>query len=356
RANGNERFGRNENVTALGDLDISGTLVELSDLNALGSINVNASTIRLLARAAGNVKLAAIQGGGVDVDTGIDFVAGNSIIFSVAPTLVGGPAGATARFSTSTGGDVTFAGSTAIPFVVLQFTDAANAAAYASGGTIFDLLAGGISNANVSDALAGAVPQDDETREVEQSIGLDPGTRQVLQLLGINAVAPNNADLRNAAADGVMVQDDAPRVMASDDLTLRVSETRIPAVQANAIRDDYNRVFAAETGDGADGTVTGEQLIKTRLAEGYDAYFERLDETGDEASPAGFTAFLRETDPDLYGRLEAVNRMLGAIDELPLSTYEYDQARRKLVTQRLLPPVLGQRYDFFSDALDTVGR
>ena len=85
-------MGQNHKLTILGNLAISGltaarcTSVTLGDVNALGTLRIDAGTIQLLGRSP---TLNLNAQGGWTPDPSVDFVAGGSFQFSVMPTMGG---------------------------------------------------------------------------------------------------------------------------------------------------------------------------------------------------------------------------------------------------------------------------
>ena len=87
-------MGQNEKLTALGDLTLTaecGTIT-VGDLTTPAAMTVDAGedgTIVLLRRPAGDVRQAVSNGGGVETDAGLDFVAGGALTFNGTIELAG---------------------------------------------------------------------------------------------------------------------------------------------------------------------------------------------------------------------------------------------------------------------------
>ena len=91
-------------LTSFGDLTISANTATLGDLVSIGTMTVNANTIALLRRSGGTV-LTSTGGLSPSPDTGVDYVAGGSFAFKVAPTPSGSDGGAPQFASLTTGAD-----------------------------------------------------------------------------------------------------------------------------------------------------------------------------------------------------------------------------------------------------------
>ncbi len=264
-------MGRDQKWTSLGSLAISGSTVDLGDLNVLGNLTVTAPTINMLTRGFGSLLTPrGLHSNSQTKPDGVDVVAGN-INFSSMPVPLpaatpGGPP--YPQFATPTGGGL-------IPGYTVHVFNAG--AGGLTAGDLYstvlspgvtssqkyylDLQASGPVTTNVFDSFTTfAIPQ---IPRVKTAVTLSSSQRAVLRSAGINAKNPTLSDLL-ALSDGRAVFNDIPR---SDGLILEnpslidyyVTTARLPYHRTLAFIALYKHVFLAPVVNPKTG-----QPVKTR--------------------------------------------------------------------------------------------
>ncbi|MBY0263248.1 MAG: hypothetical protein K2Q20_12950, partial [Phycisphaerales bacterium] len=270
KTTGEFRMGRNEKLSTLGSLTINAASARLGDINTLGDLAVNAPSIVIQRRAAsrvlgGLVTSANPTGLSVVNDRGVDFVAGGTITFSSAPTVVG--AGEQPSFGSTNGAadmSATLAG-----FLRQRFGEITRAdfnRLETSGSTsltpiTLDLISSGPTDAPLATTLAGAIPRESRTNVVGQDSTIAQAQIDELRNLGVFARNPSSDELVSLLG-GAATYDDVPRksLPTASDYTTVVS--RLPADRVDALLRTYSRVFNKTGTDDS-----GKQVVMNRSAE-----------------------------------------------------------------------------------------
>lgn len=270
KTTGEFRMGRNEKLSTLGSLTINAASARLGDINTLGDLEINAPSIVIQRRAAsrvlgGLVTSANPTGLSVVNDRGVDFVAGGTITFSSAPTVVG--AGEQPSFGSTNGAadmSATLAG-----FLRQRFGEITRAdfnRLETSGSTsltpiTLDLISSGPTDAPLATTLAGAIPRESRTNVVGQDSTIAQAQIDELRNLGVFARNPSSDELVSLLG-GAATYDDVPRksLPTASDYTTVVS--RLPADRVDALLRTYSRVFNKTGTDEG-----GKQVVMNRSAE-----------------------------------------------------------------------------------------
>jgi len=250
-------MGRDQKWTSLGSLAITGSTVNLGDLNVLGNLSVTAPTINMLTRGFGSLLIPqGLHANSATKPDGVDVVAGN-IVFSTMPTPLpaaapGGPP--YPQFATPTGGGnipgytihVFKAGVGGLTAADLYST-VVSPGITSSQKYYLDLQASGPVTTNVFDSFtAFAIPQ---IPQVKTDVTLSSSQRAVLRSAGINAKNPTLADLL-ALSDGRAVFNDLPQsgglILENPSLIdYYVTTSRLPYHRTLAFIALYKRLFLA---------------------------------------------------------------------------------------------------------------
>ncbi|MCW5775193.1 MAG: filamentous hemagglutinin N-terminal domain-containing protein [Phycisphaeraceae bacterium] len=320
---GDFRMGQNEKLSALGAISLTaGGSVTLGDLSAMTSIAVKAPDIFILSRASSQLHTDA---GILDVDDGVDFVAGQSITFSVRPLVLGSGPNPTFATDDGAGGSPTVTG---FPF---RAFGGVTAEVFGPG---LDLRSSGPTNANVSEAIAGAAPRESQSARVSQDTAVGRAARDELEQLGL---APRDPDLGTLieALIGRALYNDVPRLAASSRAEVTVNRLSSEVVQA--VLDAYRELLLGvpDDDDATDGEGTIDlqrrlPLIAGALTRAIDAY-DAL-EAGDAFDPVEFRRFVASTPEhaDAARYLEGIDRLLRNVELLGLSPRERQIVRSTL--------------------------
>ncbi|MBT8486593.1 MAG: filamentous hemagglutinin N-terminal domain-containing protein [Phycisphaerae bacterium] len=295
-------MGLNEKLTAVGDLDLSAaTTARLGDLNALGDINVDASRIELWQRGSGSLRAA---NGALLADLGADFVAGGSIAFSVAPTLIGsGRAPFFASFGQLNANLQSF---TNFAGITLSSAD------FFFGSTILDLSA-----SLSSDALATTF---DEVLPVVRDVDLDPFAVRAMEQLSIYVRDLNQAELV-AALEGCHLYLDCPQGGLERSGPITTASTRLRRPSVLRALEQYANLFAgagtSETYEGGLVAADQSQHIRATLNQAWAAY-------GQAATDEDFRSFVMAspelTEARVY--LEQLEALFGEVRTMGVTPRE----------------------------------
>jgi fibronectin-binding autotransporter adhesin len=182
----NFEMSKGEKLTAFGDITINATEALLRDINSIGSIVVNAPTIRL----AGRQRASLVSSGASipELDIGLDFVGAKGVTFNGAASIENLDGGTEVTFGSNSLADVPpISGGTAISLV---FDGGISAATFQRAGGNGDLLlaldlrADGRTTTNVATAIAGATPKEADIGPA-QSVGISASLKDQLKEVGI---------------------------------------------------------------------------------------------------------------------------------------------------------------------------
>ncbi len=293
-------MGAMQKMTVVGNVTINaGGAAAVSDISALGNITVNASSIQIRTRPAATT-LALLNGALVNVqDAGTDFVAGGTITFSAAPTLLGGFG--TANFATpdSSGISATLQG-----FAQRSLGSPVTAAMMRSGTTYLDLSATGPSNTNIATIIAGEFPDWLSEGSVATDTGIGQAERDQLNELGIATRTPEGDQLLQFLLGRAMVSDitDVGGPTATDHA---VTINRLPTAIVRRVLETYRSVFSTTTVDPQTGIASIKSQTDHVVQVLNAAYAEYSAAAGAKADALGFRAYL-ESVP---AKAEALNYM-----------------------------------------------
>lgn len=280
--NGDIAMGLNEKLTAIGELDIfarNGSAT-LGDLNSLGDMTVKASSISLWARQGGSLLNAD---GSISDDGGADIIAGGSIFFSDAPSVIG--SGGLPIFATTSGGGL----SSALDGVPVATMTGLSAADFTFDGVVLDLAApaAGVSAVDLATAL------DDTPGKVNDRVDLEPFALRAMERLAVYMRSLTDEELL-ATVTGRELYNDAPRGGIERGAPAASATNRLRRGSVLAVLDRHAAIFLRTTEDPDTGALVEEdqsQYIRETLAGAWTAYAEQA---GEAADPDGFRAYLAE--------------------------------------------------------------
>lgn len=334
------RMGNRQKLTAFGRLQIETTgQARLSDLTSLASINVQANSIVVALRPGGSLLDNKFETpiDTLDADGGVDFVARDTIDFSVVPTTTG--SGFQPSFATDSGTPGLNTGG----FVNRQFTNGVATRLFTdprtAGTTLLalDLKGLGPSIANTATSLAGAIPRDSETREIATPVTVSEAVERVLKEMGIEINRLGMQDLVAFLVGRSLYQDQPLKAKPSAERgDYRVTINRLTQSTAEAVVAAYNELaFETTTND------KGEQVRTKRteaIAEDMGDAWDRYSETVDEPTGAGFRTWLEtlgekapERDRGVLQDLNRARTVLQRLDYLGLSPFEASIPKRQLL-------------------------
>jgi filamentous hemagglutinin family protein len=277
--NGDIKMGLNEKLTALGDLNIfaQNGSATLGDLNSLGDMTVDASSISLWARKGGSLLNAD---GSMSDDGGVDIIAGGSIFFSEAPSLIG--TGNLPIFATASGGL-----SGALSGVPVASVSGLSAADFTFNGVVLDLAAPaiGVTAADLATALG------EGPGKVKDRVELEPFALRAMQRLAIYLRSLTNEELL-AGTTGRELYDDSRRGGLERGGPTPTTANRLRRESVLTVLDRYAGIFIRTTEDPATGAlVEADQSghIRDTLTQAWRAY---VDQAGNAADADGFRAYL----------------------------------------------------------------
>jgi hypothetical protein len=277
--NGDIEMGLNEKLTALGDLNIfarNGSAT-LGDLNSLGDMTVDASAISLWARQGGSLLNAD---GSIDDDGGADIIAGGSIDFSEAPSLIG--SGGLPIFATAGGG----LSSALSGLPVATISDLA-AADFTFDGLVLDLAAPaiGVTASDLATAFA------EGPGEVNDRVRLEPFALRPMERLAIYMRSLTEEELL-ASTSGRELYIDARRSGLERGPQAPIATHRLRRDSVLTVLDRYAGIFLRTSEDPETGALVEtdqSEHIRGTLATAWSAYAQQA---GAAADPDGFRAYL----------------------------------------------------------------
>lgn len=245
-------------VVADGSLTIKAANAYVGDLAASKSIEVSAGTITLLTRPAGKVT-NPVPSQGLLNDTGVDYVAGDAIVFS---------AGHIADDSAGLGNPKpTFANATAIvagytvPYgAAFKMSAFPNVVVDVNGQTtVIDVAANGTPDIDLASAIAGAVPRQQTQSPAPQEDNLSAALKQALDDMGIDAVEPLSPQLAAAAQSGYRLIVDAEVRKGEYQGSVTVTVDRLASGLIKSVLDDFTAIYGQTFNDRAR---TREQMFR----------------------------------------------------------------------------------------------
>ncbi len=241
-----------DSLTTAGGLLIDGeaATVTLNDLNVVGLVDVNASSIVL--------------------QDGSDYVSFTGFDFSVTPTRTGGGEAGLPTFG-SPDGDADLSGFGALQnFRVLAFTDEIVIGDFGSGVSVFDLAPVGPSIQDVSEGLAGALPTTEGAQPVRAASSLGQAEREALEENLRLTIRELDEDERIAFAEGAGAVLEDPLLLTTvadpDDLIPPRKAERFNAAELQALGQRI--VDGQEPLDGAMEAVAIEAFTTFEREEG----------------------------------------------------------------------------------------
>ncbi len=318
-------MGRNDKLTALGDINISADQAILGDLSALGDISVQAGSITILTRDGGTIVGPQAPG----TDQGVDFVAKDRIDFSTTPTL--DPDGLV-FFATQSGGG--FSPSLS-GFSQRAFGSVDESQFFKAGTTlVLDLRAQGPTNTNVSEAIAGAAPRESQSGNVRRGTSIGGAQEDQLREIGVD---PRGLDVQTLveALVGRAVYDDLPEIPDYKPRDTRITESRLTQSVVTSALQTVAEVLGENNSE-------RRAQLKEHLLNAADAYLE----TTDEVRVTDGVAFRRfvESSPehsDALADLQGLERLFAQLRLLALTDFELEKAWQQIsssITDRRLPP------------------
>lgn len=327
--NGSILMGQHEKLTSLGDLHLQAVTgaITVGDLNTPGVMRVTSPDIRIWSRAGGSI---VNYTGGFDSDESVDFIAGERIIFSSMPTVLG--PGAQPIFATRSGG---LFSSTLNGFTRRSF-GGLDAGRFTFGGTVLDLTAVPTDTPPIERPPAElATALDDGPTRIKDFVPRDPFAVRPMERLAIY-LRSLGADELTGALTGRALYNDAPENPAMQPEQATVVATRLRRDSVISVVDRYASMFLKETTDEESGEtlpVDQSPFIREALASAWRSYLDRQADSG-ELDPASFYAFL-QSDPEMQDALAYVDGLRGLFHEL------WVMGATRLELRRSLDSVLG---------------
>ncbi len=294
--------------------------VTLGDVSVRGNFIIqNAASITLLRRPAGQVLQS---NGSLAPDSGVDYVAGGTFNFNVAPTAAG--AGADPRFASPNPTSQTIG-----TFLWLAYQDAITKATLTGPANVaLDLRAEGRNPTNVVEGIAGAVPKPSEVEAVTQEVALDPALKEQLVQLGIYTRDLTPEELGAFGTRPSAVFDDTVKkpteIEASD---RKVPASRLPNTLLEKAVATYRAIFWENWEEEGKRKYRGDALLSL-LKNAFNAA-KRAGKT----EPAAFREFLEKT-PDQAEALALLNNLrvlFSQISALGLTEIQQTESERLLL-------------------------
>lgn len=346
-------MGENQKITAFGNLEINagaGT-VTLGDLTSLGDITVNAGEIFLRPRFGSRVLTNLFDGippdpGTVD-DDGLDFIARDSITFSVPPlfTTTGN-----ARFATNTGQGlrletggfinnlfvqgVVFEGGVSNKLLTPRTPAGTPVAGFENTGIALDLSSNSVNVSNIASALASAVPSAQSAVVDTGTITLSSNVRKALEELGVFTKDPVNIDdgLVEAAVEGLsgstLFSDYPDKAVITDSDIIKITPNRLTQESVDAALAAYGRLVGPPDATRPDRVAKMQDEMDLLWLEYTDALGEA------EPVPAEFVEFVR-AHPDgapVLETLQKIRDLLAALDNMALTEVEIRRPKQDVLT------------------------
>lgn len=330
RTSGDFTMTQGEKLVVLGDLTIDAQgRATIADLTALGTITVTASAISIVERAG--AVLAENLNGSLFInpqgpDSGVDFVAGDGISFSVAPDgpLTGGGA---IRAATRDGQNMTLNDGGVIfqqAFVDFGLTS------LLLGNLVLDVRAQGPSPTNVVEAIAGAMLLDTNVGRVEPPGVIGRSAREELRQLGIEVREMSTEDMLDTLI-GRALYNDLPGKPIEDRGDYLVTMNRLPEELVRSVLERRRNLFTPPP-----DFEPAAPRIRDSLAASWGAYSASA---GEEASADGFREFLATSEEyaESHVYVSELGILLHELQLLGLTSVEYGIARSRILGD-ITPP------------------
>lgn len=337
--NGSVSFGAFDKLTVFGGLVLSGQTVSVSDIAALGALNINAGTINFRLRSP-SLLLAPNFGRTGFITNQQDF--GSNIVARDGVTL-----NATTFTTTGAGADPSFASATGIgvglpPQYILATRADFNADALRFDNVALAIDAKGTTNTGLASALASALPRDTSIGTVAETTSVGKAEKDQLKQLRINSRDLTMSELldflggRNIYEDVVLDPEAQP-----DDYLVTIN--RLPPNQVLLVLETYRNVFKKERIDPETGEVmidpdTGTPIYDDRDREIRDelgAALRRFRAEGREGTldPVQFRLYLERTPEEAaaYDFVESLQSFFDQLHLLGLGPKEEENSRRTLL-------------------------
>ena len=333
---GDFTMGQNQKITVVdGDLLINtdGGNAGLGDLNANGRIEVEAGTgtITLLRRTAADLMVydESIQNTRIVEDSGLDFVAKDSIVFTAAAVELGGNS-PLPQFSSMDPGLNNINGQNPGEYFGMRNTKLRSfpvsliASLSEGGSVVLDLEASGVSTANAADALAGVL--EEQRPEVSVSTRVNPAQMEQLARLNIYAKEFDSVLAQGAAYTTYDDMDLECKLLMSGACGIspgRLSE----AITEDALRSHQELFYTA------DGTELRTEEINKTLQADLNAF--RKQSGAKVFDPAAFHEYLETSGAESLRYLNQLNTLITYVRQIGLTSYEYSP----VINDALLRPV-----------------
>jgi len=317
-------MGQSQKLTAVDGsivIDVGGGNVVLGDVAVRGDLTVqNAASITLLRRGPGQV----LQfDGSLAPDSGVDYVAGGTFNFNVAPTAAG--AGADPRFASPAPTSQTIG-----TFLWLAYQGQITAQTLTGpAGRALDLRAEGLGTTNPADAIAGASPRLTEAEAVTQEVALDPALKELLVQLGIYARDLTPEELGAFGTRPSAVFDDTVKKPASEvepsDYTVPAS--RLPNALVEKAVATYGAIFWENWEEKEKRKYRGDAL-RGLLQKAFDAA-----KAAGKTEPAAFRQFLEKTPAhaEALALLNNLRNLISQVSALGLTEIQQVTSERLLL-------------------------
>jgi len=267
--NGDVVIGPLEKLTAIGDLSITAANeAVIGDLSAFGDLSVEADTITINARPAGEVLNAD---GTTTMDDGTDIVATGTVNFSVAPTIVGDGSVSIAAPDDSIGDELDG---------VTQFIrEGVVRSDFTIGETdvmLLDLAANGGMSSPAQDGFATII---DEQVAVETPVFRDAIALRPLARLSLYLNEDDPSEVVGTVA-GSRLYETLPDTLTPGASDRRMAVQRLRRDALLRAIEIHDKMFLSE-GVADDVAQRQDEYIRTVLERAYESYRERQDEYGD---------------------------------------------------------------------------
>lgn len=358
-------MGRNEKLTAFGDviIDVNGAggTATLSDISALRDLTVNASAIRMRARAAGAVYDTGTAGSGrtlLGLDNGLDFVAGRRINFSVRPTVIAPPGNAVVprpTFASLSGRS----GATTLGFDFFTFDTRRSTSPTNPDFSFFlqrtlgttstdpfthvDMIASGTTDTNPATSIAGIIPRESRFNDVGRDTTISTAAQDKLRQIKVEPREQTTAEQLAGLSGWSLYNDDpsqdAGLALADSRDSSRITTTvnRLPGIYTAEVLDLYESIFRPRSVNDAGESVVGDSrpAIRAAFAKSLSDYRKSrpgVPITGPVDAEA-WRRWVNENDSEARDYAERIDELLTALENLGLVGRELRNAVSGVLTQ-----------------------
>lgn len=319
-------MGAFQKFSVLGNLTInSGGPAAIGDISTLGNLAITAPSIAVRTRPAAQTLGTFGNSLVLSTDTGVDFVAGGTINFSVTPTLLG--AFGNPAFSTPNSIGIS---PNLSAFPQRAFGSAITTTLMFSGSTFLDLRSSGPSNTNIASVIAGAVPSATTSGDVVADTSIGREEREQLNQLGISTRTLDEKQFIQRLLGRGVVNDSSTDPTASD---YTITANRLSPAVVKRVLDSYREVFFKETYDPATGqsewTPQSERVGQV-LSKSWTEYSTAA---GAKADPLGFRAYLEAlpAQAEALNYLDSLRDLIAELGYLGLTPAENKLARETIL-------------------------